>query len=487
MSITHDLAKWLAELRYNDLPTAVVDVTKRFLLDDVGCMLGGALQLGNKALHRVVRRQREQGTSTIAVYGTKTSPTNAALINGAFICGWDYDSGATGGGHMGSQTAALLAMAEIEPATGEEIVTAECAGIEAQCRIGIATDGVGEAHTHPWHSNTTLGPFAAAVTAGKLLGLDAETMEHAIALAAQTLGGNYQHYYGRGSSMKRIRCGIGAWSGIRAALLAHEGILGPPGALDGERGYLRAMHGREPARSPFIDSHRITEDVGEKWYTHSYRTKGGACFCCSACGSALETALALKRRHRFDPRDIESVSVTVPDMDTYTEVAQHLGAELGTTPVQRLATSGWSIRWMLAETLLLGCPTIRVQLNNVRPYGHFKDIEELSRRIDWRIDEAYYRVLAQTHVYPSQSGRVVIRMKNGSVYQGAPLPYVGCRMSDGTINSATAAQLTVKLVEQAKAAGIPEERSVELIDVIGTMEEQEGITPLIRLVVREPR
>jgi hypothetical protein len=60
-------------------------------------------------------------------------------------------------------------------------------------------------------------------------------------------------------------------------------------------------------------------------------------------------------------------------------------------------------------------------------------------------------------------------------------------MSDGTINSATAAQLTVKLVEQAKAVGISEERSAELIDVIGTMEEQEGITPLIRLVVRELR
>jgi 2-methylcitrate dehydratase PrpD len=454
MSATQDLAKWLAELRYDDLPATVVDFTKRFLLDDVGCMFGGALQLGNKVLHRVVLRQREQEACTIAVHGTRTSPTNAALVNGAFICGWDYDSGATGGGHMGSQTAALLAMAEMEPATGEEIVAAECAGIEAQCRIGIATDGVGEAHTHPWHSNTTLGPFAAAVATGKILGFDAETMEHAIALAAQTLGGNYQHYYGWGSSMKRIRCGIGAWSGIRAGLLAHEGVIGPPGALDGDNGYLRAMHGREHALPSFIDSHRITEDMGKKWYALSYRTKGGACLCCSACGSALETALALKRRHRFDPRDIESVSVTVPDMDTYTEVAQHLGTELGTTPVQRLATSGWSIRWMLAETLLLGRPTIRVQLNNVRPYGYYKDIEELSQRIDWQIDEAYYRVLAKTQVYPSQSGRVMIRMKNGSIHEGDPLPYIGCGMSDGSVNTASFPQLVEKMREQATLVGI---------------------------------
>jgi len=109
MSVTHDLAKWLAELCYDDLPEPVVDFTKRFLLDDVGCMLGGALQLGNKALLRAVLSRGERGASTVAVYGDKTSPPNAALVNGAFICGWDYDSGATGGGHMGSQTAAVHA------------------------------------------------------------------------------------------------------------------------------------------------------------------------------------------------------------------------------------------------------------------------------------------------------------------------------------------------------------------------------------------
>ena len=67
--------------------------------------------------------------------------------------------------------------------------------------------------------------------------------------------------------------------------------------------------------------------------------------------------------------------VTVPDRDTTgTEIVQYLGTELGKTIVQRFVMSGLSIRWMLVETLFLRRLTIQIQLNNVRPYGHYKEI-----------------------------------------------------------------------------------------------------------------
>jgi len=261
MEETKKLAEWLAGLRYEDLPKDVVDFTKRFILDDVGCILGGALQLGNKALLRDVLASGEKGECTVPVYGCKTSAPSAALLNGAFLCGWDYDSSALGGSHLGSQTAAVLAMAERELADGKEAITAECAGIEVQCRVGI-NHGYGTEFPYPWHSNTLLGPFAAAAATGKILGFDAEQMENALAIATHNLGGNYQHYYGWGSSMKRIRCGIGAWSGVRAALLAGEGIEGPKEALEGPGGFLEAMNGRAEDGTPFYDSGLIVEGLG---------------------------------------------------------------------------------------------------------------------------------------------------------------------------------------------------------------------------------
>ena len=75
-----------------------------------------------------------------------------------------------------------------------------------------------------WHSNTTLGPFAAAVTTGKLMGFDYETMEDAIACDKQ-FRWKLSALFHLGSTMKRARCGIGAGV-VRAALFAAQGIKG---------------------------------------------------------------------------------------------------------------------------------------------------------------------------------------------------------------------------------------------------------------------
>ncbi|MEM3040937.1 MAG: MmgE/PrpD family protein [Nitrososphaerota archaeon] len=483
MDETRRLAEWLAGLRYEDLPREVVDFTKRFILDDVGCLLGGAVQLGNKALLKDVLTAGEKEECTIPVYGYKTSAPSAALLNGAFICGWDYDSSALGGSHLGSQTAAVLAMAERELADGREIITAECAGIETQCRIGI-NHGYGTDFPHPWHSNTVLGPFAAAAAAGKILGFDAKQMENALAIATHNLGGNYQHYYGWGSSMKRIRCGIGAWSGVRAALLAREGLEGPLEALEGPGGFLEAINGRADDGSPFYNQELITDGLGTKWYTLTYRSKGGACYCVSALGSALETILMLKDRYLFRPEDVESVTLEFANMHTLRECNWITGTELGATPEQRLGSSGWSARWMAAETLLIGKPTIRNQLRNIRPYGRYREIEELSKKVSCRINREYYDELDRKGIYyPDQAGRVLIKLKDGKVLDGEPLPYKGLNDARPE-NLHTFDSLAQKLAEQATAAGLSKAKQTRIVEFIQNLDNKPHLLNLIPQLIR---
>ena len=483
MNETQKLAQWLADLRFEDLPSNVVDFTKRFILDDLGCMLGGALQLGNKALLRDVLASGEKEECTITVYGHKTSAPSAALLNGAFLCGWDHDSSAKGGSHLGSQTAAVLAMAERELADGKEFITAECAGIEAQCRIGL-NRGYGTEFPHPWHSNTTLGPFAAAAATGKILKFDPEMMENALAIATHNLGGNYQHYYGWGSSMKRIRTGIGAWSGIRAALLAREGLEGPKEALEGKGGFLEAMNGRADDGSPFFDPTLIAEGLGTAWYTPTYRSKGGACYCVSALGSALETTLMLKGTHGLRYEDVDSVTLEFPNKITLRECNWITGTELGSSPEQRLGSSGWSARWMVAEALVVGKPSIRNQLNNIRPYGMYREIGELSKRVSCRMNLEYYAELDKKGIYyPEQAGRVIIRLKNGTVLEGQPLPYMGLNDSRPE-NLHTFDSLSLKLEGQATTAGISKVKQLRIVDFIRNLEDQPQILTLIPQLVR---
>lgn len=481
MNETRELASWLTGLQFSDLPENVVDFTKRFLLDDIGCMLGGSLQLGNKAVMQDVMTLGERPESTIAVYGHKTSAPSAALVNGAFICGWDYDDLTLTGAHMGSQTAALLAMAEREIPNGKEMIAAECAGIEAQAHLGAAA----AIRAHPWHSNTTFGPFAAAVATGKILGFDAELMENAIAIAACSGGGNYQHYFGWGSNMKRIRCGIGAWFGVRAALLAREGLTGPKEVLEGKKGYLEAISGRKDDDAPFFDASLLTEGLGEKWAVLTYRSKAGGPRCVTSLTTPTLTAGYVKDKYDFEPEDIESVVVEFCNWHGIEQSGINLGTMMGMTPAQRLGTGGWCRRWMVAEALVVGLPTIRKQLDNIRPYGRYRVIEALSEKVEGRVNEEYYREHFKGRPYPSRSGgRIIVKLKDGKVIDQEPIPNPGCMMSDGTINFMTVEQLEVKLREQADPAGLSKEKQDRIIEFVAHMEDQRDILSLIPNLVR---
>jgi 2-methylcitrate dehydratase PrpD len=489
MNETRQLARWLADLRYDDLPKNVVDLTKRIILDDLGCMIGGALQLGNKCVLRDVLGSGECPDCTVAYYGHRTSAPTAALVNGAFIAGWDYDSMAQGGGyHMGSQTAALLALAERQLVDGRTMVLAECAGIEAQCAIGSSAQvrhgGISGGGAHPWHSNATLGPFAAAVTTGKILGFDAVTMEDAIALACSSLGGNYQHYFSWGSSMKRVRCGIGAWSGVRAALLAAEGLTGPAESLEGASGWLEAMVGRDGDGTPWFDASRLVEGLGVRWLISTYNTKAGGCGCVSSLLSPVLTAAALRSRHAFSIDQIDSVTVEFKVPMGLHESAQNRGAELGDTPEQRLGTSGWSLEWMVAEALVVGLPGIREQLNNIRPYGSYREIEQLAGKVVGTVNREYYEKHFHGIPHEMRGGRVLLRMKDGSLLEHEPVPYPGCRMSDGSINTITREQLRTKYREQASVAGFSEEKQDRAIQIVENMEDVIDVRELLSVLVR---
>jgi 2-methylcitrate dehydratase PrpD len=52
--VTQALAEWAAGVRYDDLPAEVVTQAKRFLMDSVGCALGGAQQEDVRMARRVL-------------------------------------------------------------------------------------------------------------------------------------------------------------------------------------------------------------------------------------------------------------------------------------------------------------------------------------------------------------------------------------------------------------------------------------------------
>lgn len=140
---------------------------------------------------------------------------------------------------------------------------------------------------------------------------------------------------------------------------------------------------------------------------------------------------------------------------------------------------------MVALCFVLGAGGIREQLNHVRPFGRYREIEALSEKIDGRVNQAYYDDHFADRPYPSvYGGRVVVTLHDGRRYEHEPLPHLGCRMSDGTVRAVTYPQLVDKFREQAPLAGISEAKQDRILQIVTHLADQDSIAPLIQSIVR---
>src|SRR5215470_14673235 len=137
------------------------------------------------------------------------------------------------GGASSPVLAALFALAERAPVSGTQFLLAYAAGFEAGVRSGRTAPGH---HKGGWHLTGTLGSIAAGVAAGKLLGLDAQRLAHAMGIAATQAAGMQQN---RGTMCKSFHAGKAAANGTLAALLAERGFDSTQEIIEGERGFAR--------------------------------------------------------------------------------------------------------------------------------------------------------------------------------------------------------------------------------------------------------
>ena len=101
------------------------------------------------------------------------------------------------------------------------------AGAGVMCRVG---DALGWPHyAAGWHATTTAGAIGAAAGAAVALGLDADGVGRAMALAVPAAGGVQRSF---GTDGKSLQVGFAANAGVRAARLAAAGASADPYAVD---------------------------------------------------------------------------------------------------------------------------------------------------------------------------------------------------------------------------------------------------------------
>jgi 2-methylcitrate dehydratase PrpD len=151
------------------------------------------------------------------------------------------------------------------------------------------------------------GVLGAAMAAGRLLGLDRAGLGHALGIASSNAGGLFA-FLGGGGDVKRLHAGMAASGGLRAALLAAEGIEGPPAVLEGPDGLAQAFTGGFP--TPFAVTPGGRYGIRD-CYVKPYP-------CCRHLQPAAEALFALRAEHAIDAEEIEAIEVA-----TYAIAASH--------------------------------------------------------------------------------------------------------------------------------------------------------------------
>jgi len=296
MTAAAALADFIVRTGWGELTPGLRHEAKRSILNFVGCALGSARDPAVETAVRVLAPLFGPATASLIGREERLDAPNAAFVNAVAGNLLDYDDT-----HLATvihPTApvfpAVLALAEQHGHSGVEALLAFVLGAEVECRLGNA---VSPGHyDRGWHITATCGVVGAAAAAAKLLRLDAAATTHALGIAAGQSAGLVENL---ASGAKNVGVGAAARNGILAALFAQAGYRAAPAAIEGPRGWARAM-GDMP------DLAALTEGLGARWEfaRNTYKPYPAGIVMHAVVDACLEL-----RAGGLDPEDVVEVTV----------------------------------------------------------------------------------------------------------------------------------------------------------------------------------
>ena len=299
MHETRTIAEWAIGLNLSEIPEEVKAHARRFILDNFGCQVAGATLSWSKDYREVITRTRSGNGATVAYYGDRLAPDDAAFLNSAFNHANETDDT-----HLKSPThpggiavPAAMAMAEYAEGDGEKLLLAVIAAYEVQIRLSWACSPhlIYKGH----HPPVGVGPFGAAIAGAVMKKFDLETTINALGIAGSHSAGLIE-YTKTGGSVKRIHSAIPTQAGVRAALFAEIGITAPHTILEGEKGFCKVFAGR-------YDLSRLTDSLGETWHLLDNGLKPYSC--CHLIHAAFDALDNIRDETPLRPEDVKAVRV----------------------------------------------------------------------------------------------------------------------------------------------------------------------------------
>jgi 2-methylcitrate dehydratase PrpD len=275
---SHALCATIAGWTYDLLPAPVLHNVKALILDTLGVIGGAAHAPGIPELNTRLSRWEQTGSATGLIGKRRYSPPTAAMANGAAAHALDFDDQHDPARVHTSAVVlpALLAVAEDlsasgTPVSGKDFMFAYAIGAELDARLGLACyNSLGKG----WHPTMIFGTVAAGVAAGKMLGLDAAGIAHALGMAYHQASGSAQSMRD-GAISKRLGPGFASRNAVMGAFLAADGLSSTRATLEGNAGFF-ALYERNEVKPELL-----TDGLGRDWRVAEYSFKPYPCCRCN--------------------------------------------------------------------------------------------------------------------------------------------------------------------------------------------------------------
>jgi 2-methylcitrate dehydratase PrpD len=330
------LSEFVGGLRYEDIPSPVVDLAKACIIDTIGVCLFGSSLPWSKSVEDYVQHVGGDGASSVlSPHFRRVSAPAAALANGTFAHAFEFDNlrQPSIGVHPGATAlVGAIAAAEETNASGRDLITALVAGCETMFRIALAAKSTSE--KLGFHAPGLTGVFGSAIAVSKIMGLSSEQTLNAMGIAGSLCSGLLAFAKaGNGGMVKRLHMGRAAEGGVTAANLAARGFEGPDVIIEGRYGFLD-VYARD------ADPSKLVDQLGDRWETLTICFKSFPCHVTAQ--SSVQALQQIQRDHGFGAQDVAKIIIEVSEK----ALSHHADPE-----PQDVATAQYSLPFSVALTL----------------------------------------------------------------------------------------------------------------------------------------
>ena len=239
MTIARKMARWVNELKYEDLPEKTIHEVKRRVIDSLATTFGAYWSRPARVARAKAMAVNDPPPSA-TVWGTNhpTPPDLASFANGTMVRYLDYNDTylSLEPAHPSDNIPAAVATGQTAGKNGKDIILAIVIAYEIQCRLCDAAS----LRAGGW-DHVTYGALSTALAAGKLWGLTEDQLEHALGLAGVCNIATRQTRTGQISDWKACAFANAGRNGIFAADLARRGMTGPNEIFEGPKGLMHQL------------------------------------------------------------------------------------------------------------------------------------------------------------------------------------------------------------------------------------------------------